>query len=92
MRTETGAWPVLRTGWTGTIPKIFAGQSTEKIFLLACRPGGATIPELLALRKESGKSQYVKVAALVKLLNEIENAYLVKLIENGGSYTFKRID
>jgi hypothetical protein len=91
MRTEAGAWPILRPGWKGHIPKIFSGQSTDKIFHLACRPHGATINEMLKLRRDTGNDYPSKVAALLKLLNEIESAYLVKLVVNGDNYHYQRI-
>jgi len=89
MITETAVWLALRPGWKGIIPKIFAGKSTAHIFRLACRPSGATIEEMLRLRKDNGKPYDDRKKALVKLLKEIKNAYRVELIENGDRFQFQ---
>ena len=79
----TTEWPVVRQGWTGHRPQIFGNHSTADIFRLACRPGGATIKEMLRLRRDTGNDDDKKEAALKKLIKEIEKAYLVELIVNG---------
>lgn len=88
MTTETEAWPALRPGWKGVIPKIFAGKSTDHIFRLACKPGGASIEEMLRLRKDKGIPYDDRKKVLVKLLKEIKDAYRVELIENGDTFQF----
>ena len=88
----TTEWPVVRQGWTGHRPQIFGNHSTADIFRLACRPGGATIKEMLRLRRDTGNDDDKKEAALKKLIKEIEKAYLVELIVNGDNYRFQRVN
>jgi hypothetical protein len=80
--------PMRRPGWEGEAPSIFDGRTTKPIFMLAYRPQGATIQEMLSVRRETRKSPEVRVKALIKLLNAIEDAYTVKLISTGDVYRF----
>lgn len=88
MTTGSAVWPRIRPQWSGHIPKISVGDSTEEIFRLAWKQDGATIVEMLNCRKDSGKSIDVKKKALLKLLKAIEKAYLVKLVVDGDNYRF----
>ena len=88
----TAEWPVVRQDWTGHIPKIHGNRSTADIFQLACRPSGATIKDMLRLRRDMGNDDYKKESALLKLIYAIEKAYLVELIVNGDNYRFQRVN
>lgn len=88
MTTKTAVWPSRRPEWKGDIPKISSGKTTEEIFRLAFRPTGATIEEMLIVRRDDGKPYDDRKKALIKLLKEIKNAYAVELVESGDNYRF----
>jgi hypothetical protein len=68
------------------VPAIQGGGSTATIYNLMCRAEGATFAEMLACRRDTGKPQNVKDAALKKLIKEFATKLGANIVVDADKY------